>query len=140
MLDWYFVYTAASTVLIGIIAYLMGKADGHAEGIKKGSRAISSVNKTLDELVLSLSEETKKSKMEDFGGTPAAVGKGTEITELPKTTAVEDHDNIWKDYKKFTLSDDQPLFALEEKSKPKSKKKKKAAAAEMKPKRKKGKK
>lgn len=55
----YFIYSAATTVLVSVIAYLIGKAEGHAEGIKKGSRAISNVNKTLDEMLLAIQEDRK---------------------------------------------------------------------------------
>lgn len=50
----YFIYSALTTGLVAVGAYFIGRNDGHEEGLKKGSRAISNVNKTLDELVLSL--------------------------------------------------------------------------------------
>jgi hypothetical protein len=107
----YFIYSAATTVLVSVIAYLIGKAEGHAEGIKKGSRAISNVNKTLDELLMNIADERKAEKDEYPLGAmgdpdPLIAGHGL---------------------------DSKPV-----EEKPKAKKKK--TPAEMKPKRKKGKK
>lgn len=119
--DAYFIYSIASTVLIAVIAYLLGKSDGHAEGIKKGSRAISNVNKTLDELLMNIADERK----EDFTTPAVPSGKGSEISELPIS------------------EDEKALFEHMEKAIAKEEKKTKAKAktpAPMKPKRKKGKK
>jgi hypothetical protein len=129
--DAYFLYSIATTILVGLLTYVLGRSDGYHDGLKHGEKAISDVNKALDEMLLGIADE-KKTEMEDFGKGPDAadVGKGTEITELPKT-AIQEHENIWKDYKKFVLSEDNPVV-----EKPKSKPKK----AAMKPKRKKGKK
>ena len=60
MIDWYFVYSLVVSTVGVLAGYYIGRQDGHAEGIKKGSHAISDVNKALDELVLSLQEDKKK--------------------------------------------------------------------------------
>ena len=102
----YFVLSALTTVMVAVAAYYIGRMDGYEEGLKKGSRAISNVNRNLDELILSLSE---KEEIPNYSGwhadtasdpLPAAPPPEDVITTTPKVEVVEKPVNKKKAAKK----------------------------------------
>ena len=73
-----FVITVASTIL----GYYVGLTEGEKKGHDNSRRAINALNRSVDDLVLSLE---KPVELETFTFPTEPVGKGTEIEKFPES-------------------------------------------------------